>query len=86
MEADPLEGSLAMEKGVLLVRPSVSLASRSPVTLLSSLVLAAVFPEMVLGSLTMPTLMLIACLVVPPRSSVMETMKESLPLKSALGV
>ena len=39
-----------MEKGELLVRPSVSVASRSPEMLLSSSVLAEVSPVMVLGS------------------------------------
>ena len=60
MEADPLEGLSEMEKGVLLVRPSISVASRSPETLLSSLVWAVVSPVMLLGSSTDSTLMVMA--------------------------
>ena len=61
---------------MVLFRLSVSLSAVEPVKLSSPLG----------TSLTCVMLMLIACLVVPPRSSVMEMMKESLPLKSALGV
>ena len=43
-------------------------------------------PEMTAGSSTAVMVRSICCVVVPPRSSVTVTVKESLPLKLAFGV
>ena len=89
MEAVPFVGVLpdSMEKTVLSVRPSGSLAARVPVMAdESSAPLPEVSPEMVAGSSTAVIVREMVCVVLPPRSSVTVTVKESLPLKLALGL
>ena len=86
MEAVPLEGSLpvAMEKTEPSVRPSASVAERVAVMLESS-ASEPELPEETTAESTAVTVRLMACVVVPPKSSVMVTVKESVPLKLALG-
>ena len=69
------------------MRPSASVAERVPVMAeVSSSAEPEVSPEMAAGSSTAVMVRSICCVVVPPRSSVTVTVKESLPLKLAFGV
>ena len=88
MEAEPLVGVLpdSMEKTVPSVRPSASVASRVPVMVVSSAPEPEVSPVMEAASSTGVMVRAMAWVVVPPRSSVMVTVKASVPLKLAVGV
>ena len=68
------------------MRPSGSVAARVPVMALSSGPELDVSPEMVAGSSTALMDSAMAWVVVPPRSSVIVTVKESEPLKLVDGV
>ena len=77
----------SIEKMVPSVRPSVSVAERVPVIAeVSSSAEPDVSPEITAESSTAVMVRSICCVVVPPRSSVMVTVKESVPLKLASGV
>ena len=72
---------------MLSVSPSGSVATRVPVmAAVSSAPEPEVPEEMTAGSSTALMVREMACVVVPPRSSVMVTEKASLPLKLAVGV
>ena len=88
MEAEPLVGPLpvAMEKTEPSVRPSASVAERVPVMVVSSAPSPMSSPVMEAGSSTALMVRAMAWVVVPPRSSVMVTVKASVPLKLAVGV
>ena len=88
MEAEPLVGSLtvAMEKTVPSVRPSASVAERVPVMVVSSAPEPEVPSVMEAASSTAVIVSSMGWVVVPPQSSVMVTVKESLPLVFSLGV
>ena len=78
---------VAMEKTVPSVRPSGSVAERVPVMAeVSSAPSPMSSPVMEAGSSTALMVRAMAWVVVPPRSSVMVTVKASVPLKLAVGV
>ena len=62
------------------------MAARVPVMAVSSAPEPEVSPVMTAESSTAVMVRAMACVVVPPRSSVMVTVKESEPLKLAVGV
>ena len=76
-----------MEKTVESVSPSASVAVRVPeMAEISSAPEPVVSPVIVAGSSTAEMVNEMTWVVVPLQSSVMVTMKESLPLKLAVGV
>ena len=81
MEAVPLEGSLpvAMEKTEPSVSPSTSVAERVPVMVESSAPEPELPEETTAESSTAVMVRAMAWVVVPPASSVMVTVKESVP-------
>ena len=81
MEAVPLLGVLpvSIEKTEPSVRPSTSEAERVPVMVESSAPEPELPEETTAESSTALMVRLMACVVVPPRSSVMVTVKESVP-------
>ena len=77
----------AIEKTVESVSPSASVAVRVPeMAEISSAPEPVVSPVIVAGSSTAEMVNEMTWVVVPLQSSVMVTMKESLPLKLAVGV
>ena len=88
MEAVPLLGLLtdAMEKTVPSVRPSGSVAARVPLMAESSAPEPEVSPVTTAESSTAVMVSAMDWVVVPPRSSVMVAVKESVPLKLVDGV
>ena len=86
MDAEPLVGAEETVKTEPSVRPSTSEAERVPVMAdVSSAPSPMSSPVMDAESSTAVMVRLMACVVVPPRSSVMVTVKASVPLKLALG-
>ena len=86
MEARPFvacvsDALVEIENALVFVNPSASVAWRSPWSTTSSLPLPykSLVVEIRVGSLTDSISILIGCRVVPPSSSVMVTLKESLP-------
>ena len=61
------------------MRPSTSVAERVPVIVVSSSPETEISPDITLRSSTGVILRETSCLVVPPRSSVTVTVKESVP-------
>ena len=87
MDAVPLLGSEETVKTEPSVRPSVSVAARVPVMAeVSSAPEPEVPEETTAESSTAVMVRAMAWVVVPPRSSVMVTVKASVPLKLAVGV
>jgi hypothetical protein len=87
MDAEPLLGLEETVKTVPSVRPSASVAARVPVIAVASSLPEPVVPEETTAeSSTAVIVSAMACVVVPPQSSVTVTVKESLPLVWALGV
>ena len=86
MDAVPLLGSEETEKTEPSVSPSTSVAERVPVIVESSAPEPELPEETTAESSTAVTVRLMACVVVPPKSSVMVTVKASVPLKLAVGV
>ena len=71
---------------MLSVRPSGSVAERVAVMVESSAPEPELHEETTADSSSEVSVRLMACVVVPPKSSVMVTVKESVPLKLAVGV
>ena len=86
MDALPFEGLVETEKTEPLVRPSASVALRVSVMVESSGPEPEVPEETTAGSSTAVMVRSMSCVVVPPASSVMVTVKASMPLKLAVGV
>ena len=89
MEAAPLAGvfSDSMEKTVPSVSPSTSVAARVPVIApLFSSPVPEVSPVMTAGSSMAVMVKVMSWVVMPSQSSVTVTVKESEPLKLAVGV
>ena len=86
MDAEPLVGSEETVKTEPSVRPSTSEAERVPVMVESSAPEPELPEETTAESSTELMVRLMAWVVVPPRSSVMVTVKASEPLKLAVGV
>ena len=85
MDAVPLLGLEETEKTEPSVSPSTSVAARVAEMVVSSDPEPEVPEETTAESSTAVMVRSMACVVVPPKSSVMVTVKESVPLKLALG-